>query len=104
MMMTCGEPDAVKAARPVREGGQGKRTGRKLGTASLAAPHWLDGGISCYENGCLLCRLHHTEVHKGYWKIKWGADGIPEFIPPPWVDPEQKPRRNNTHRVADLLK
>ncbi len=64
---------------------------------------WLDGGISCYENGCLLCRFHHTEVHKGYWKIKWGADGIPEFIPPPWVDPEQQPRRNNTHRVTDLL-
>ena len=47
---------------------------------------------------------HHTNVHKGHWKIKWGADGIPEFIPPPWVDPEQKPRRNNTHRVTDLLK
>jgi hypothetical protein len=48
---------------------------------------WLDGGISCYDNGCLLCRFHHTEVHKGFWKIKWGADGIPEFVPPIWVDP-----------------
>jgi hypothetical protein len=64
---------------------------------------WLDGGDSCYDNGCLLCRFHHTEVHKGFWKINWGADGIPEFIPPPWVDPEQKPRRNTTHRVTDLL-
>jgi hypothetical protein len=64
---------------------------------------WLDGGDSCYENGCLLCRFHHTEVHKGFWKINWGADGIPEFIPPPWVDPEQRPRRNTTHRVTDLL-
>ncbi len=64
---------------------------------------WLDGGDSCYENGCLLCRFHHTEVHKGFWKINWGADGIPEFVPPIWVDPEQKPRRNTTHRVTDLL-
>ena len=22
--------------------------------------HWLDGGISCYTNGCLLCGHHHT--------------------------------------------
>ena len=64
---------------------------------------WLDYGDSSYENGCLLCRFHHTEVHKGNWKIKWGADGIPEFVPPIWVDPEQKPRRNNTHRITDLL-
>ena len=47
---------------------------------------------------------HHTIVHQGHWKIQWGSDGIPEFIPPPWVDPEQKPRRNNTHHVTDLLK
>ena len=26
------------------------------------------------------------------------ADGLPTFIPPPWVDPEQKPQRNLYHR------
>ena len=65
--------------------------------------HWLDGGISCYTNGCLLCGHHHRIIHQGHWQIRWAADGIPEFIPPTWVDPDQKPRRNNTHRIADLL-
>jgi hypothetical protein len=65
--------------------------------------HWLDDGASCYKNGCLLCGHHHRIIHQGHWRIRWAADGIPEFIPPVWVDPEQKPRRNNVHRVADLL-
>ena len=65
--------------------------------------HWLDGGISCYQNGCLLCGHHHRVIHQGHWQIRWAPDVIPEFVPPTWVDPEQKPRRNNTHRIADLL-
>ena len=64
---------------------------------------WLDGGISSYDNGCFLCRFHHTEIHRGSWKIQWASDGIPEFIPPEWVDRERKPRRNTMHRVSDLL-
>jgi Domain of unknown function (DUF222) len=65
--------------------------------------HWLDGGISCYKNGCLLCAHHHRVIHRGDWLIRWAKDGIPEFVPPIWVDPEQNPRRNNAHRSADLL-
>ncbi len=65
--------------------------------------HWLNGGISSYNNGCLLCRHHHTQIHLGHRQIRWATDGIPEFVPPTWVDPEQKPRRNNTHRITDLL-
>jgi hypothetical protein len=65
---------------------------------------WTDDGRSAYENGCLLCRFHHTVVHKGEWKIVWAADGIPEFVPPQWIDAEQKPRRNTMHNIAALLK
>ena len=64
---------------------------------------WFHDGVSSYENGCLLCRFHHTLIHKGDWRIQWAADGIPEFIPPPWLDPEQKPRRNIMHNTAALL-
>jgi hypothetical protein len=64
---------------------------------------WLQHGKSAYENSCLLCRYHHTIVHKGDWTIEFAADGIPEFIPPPWVDPEQKPQRNTTHHLPTLL-
>src|SRR3954453_11864662 len=35
---TRGEPDAVRAARPVRAGGPGKRTGGNTGTAPRADP------------------------------------------------------------------
>jgi Domain of unknown function (DUF222) len=66
--------------------------------------HWVDGGTTCYENGCLLCRHHHSEVHKGHWVIQFAADGVPEFIPPSWVDRDRKPRRNNAHHITDLLR
>src|SRR6478609_1858579 len=60
---------------------------------------WLDGGISSYDNGCLLCRHHHTVIHQGNWHIQWATDGTPEFIPPEFVDPERKPRRNTMHHI-----
>ena len=66
--------------------------------------HWADGGKTCYENCCLLCRFHHSEVHKGHWVIQFAADGVPEFIPPSWVDPDRKPRRNNAHHITDMLR
>jgi len=65
---------------------------------------WWQLGVSSYENGCLLCRFHHTLIHQGDWRIQWAPDGIPEFIPPPWLDPEQKPRRNTMHNIAAMLK
>jgi len=64
---------------------------------------WTDDGVSAYQNGCLLCRFHHTTIHRGEWTIVWAADGIPEFVPPTWIDPEQKPRRNTMHHIAALV-
>src|ERR1700712_1058923 len=71
-------------------------------------PDWSDGhhinywyrdfGPTSYENGCLLCGFDHTEIHKNEWVILMAADGIPEFIPPRWLDPSQKPRRNTLHK------
>jgi hypothetical protein len=29
------------------------------------------------------------------------ADGIPEFRPPPWIDPERRPLRNHLHDRPD---
>jgi len=58
---------------------------------------WSRGGPTSVEQGCLLCPHHHTEIHREHWKARRGNDGLPEFIPPLWVDPEQKPRRNIMH-------
>jgi hypothetical protein len=65
--------------------------------------HWIHHGESAYSNGCLLCRHHHTEIHKGHWTIVLAPDGIPEFIPPPWVDKDQEPRRNTANHLTTLL-
>ena len=37
-----------------------------------------------------------SEEHHGGWEIAFGEDGHPELIPPPHLDPMQRPRRN-TH-------
>lgn len=58
-----------------------------------------DFGSTSYDNGVLLCPFHHTEIHKGEWKIRMAPDGIPELIPPKWLDHRQRPRRNVMHRL-----
>ena len=65
---------------------------------------WADHGPSSYANGTLLCPHHHAVVHREHWKIRFAADGVPEFIPPPWVDPKQRPRRNHSHHVPTLFR
>jgi len=55
---------------------------------------WLDDGPTSLTNGVLLCRRHHTIIHKGRWQVRIGADGHPEFLPPPELDPTRHPRRN----------
>ena len=65
---------------------------------------WVENGKTAYHNGCLLCRRHHTEVHRGHWTITFAPDGVPEFTPPPWVDPSQTPRRNTIHNIPALLR
>lgn len=62
-----------------------------------------DLGATSYENGCLLCPYHHAEIHKEQWQGRMSADGIPEFIPPRWIDPDQRPRRNTVHHLAPVF-
>ena len=59
----CGEPDAVKVACPVREGGPGKRVSSNADTAPGADPHWLFGGRTDLANLVLLCDTDHGLVH-----------------------------------------
>jgi Domain of unknown function (DUF222) len=60
--------------------------------------HWADGGPTSLGNAVLLCGFHHTTIHHGEWQVRIAPDGIPEFTPPPWVDPQQRPRRNYQHQ------
>jgi hypothetical protein len=46
---------------------------------------WIDGGATKISNLVLLCRRHHTELHKGHWRITI-TDGVVEVARPTWAD------------------
>ncbi|HET8682982.1 MAG TPA: DUF222 domain-containing protein [Micromonosporaceae bacterium] len=56
---------------------------------------WVDGGPTCLSNVVLACGFHHRLLHHGGWTVHITPDGRPEFTPPAWVDPAQRPRRNH---------
>jgi hypothetical protein len=58
---------------------------------------WVDGGPTSLDNSVLLCGFHHRVIHRGHWIVRLGGNGLPEFIPPAYVDPQQRPRRNLYH-------
>ena len=49
--------------------------------------HWLDGGPTDLNNLVLLCRQHHRRIHHSEWEVRMNTIGLPEFIPPRWIDP-----------------
>jgi hypothetical protein len=60
---------------------------------------WHDGGATCLANAVLLCGFHHRAIHQpDGWTVYIAPDGLPTFIPPPRIDPDQKPQRNRYHR------
>ena len=65
--------------------------------------YWSRGGTTGAENGALLCSHHHHLIHKEAWTIRLRA-GVPWFIPPPHIDPGQKPRRNHYFTPAPLTR
>ncbi|HEY8294224.1 MAG TPA: DUF222 domain-containing protein, partial [Micrococcaceae bacterium] len=54
---------------------------------------WQNGGLTATDNGCCLCSWHHHLIHQEDWRIDIST-GAPRFIPPPDIDPQQKPLRN----------
>jgi hypothetical protein len=68
---------------------------------------WILGGLTDLENLTLLCRYHHTHFLQKGWTCQMNADGLPEWIPPRWIDQDQQPhintriKRINTQRQLD---
>jgi hypothetical protein len=61
--------------------------------------HWSNGGPTELSNLVLLCGYHHRLIHHSDWQVKINPkDGLPEFTPPAYIDPDQQPRRNRYHR------
>ncbi|MFF1612574.1 DUF222 domain-containing protein [Amycolatopsis sp. NPDC058278] len=60
--------------------------------------HWADGGPTNLANLVLMCAHHHRLLHRSGWEVRIAPDGLPEFLPPRFIDKRRKPRRNNLHR------
>jgi hypothetical protein len=60
--------------------------------------HWADGGPTELGNLVLMCAHHHRLLHRSGWQVHIAADGLPEFLPPVFLDKRRKPRRNNLHQ------
>jgi hypothetical protein len=59
--------------------------------------HWADGGPTDLTNLVLMCAHHHRLLHRSGWEVRIATDGLPEFLPPVFIDRRRNPRRNNLH-------
>lgn len=60
---------------------------------------WAEGGRTDLDNLTLVCGYHHREFDRAGWGCRM-VDGLPQWIPPTWIDPTRTPRRN--HRANRL--
>ncbi|MEV6268333.1 DUF222 domain-containing protein [Kribbella sp. NPDC051936] len=51
---------------------------------------WIDGGDTKVSNLALLCRRHHTDLHRGHWHITI-LDGVVHVARPSWAEPAPTP-------------
>jgi hypothetical protein len=63
---------------------------------------WIDNGPTDIDNMCLLCRFHHREFEKRGWQVIMSDDGLPQWIPPPFIDPDRQPIRNVAHHPREM--
>ena len=62
---------------------------------------WLLGGPTDTDNLILLCGQHHRMLDQGHWQVRMNH-GVPEWLPPPWLDPDQRPIRNTAHHLPEI--
>lgn len=53
---------------------------------------WETDGETSLDNCVMLCRVHHRLLHHDSGWLVRICDGLPEFVPPRWIDPMQRPR------------
>lgn len=100
-----GQPlDVGRATRTIPDGLRRAVTARDRGCAHPGCdrpPSWCEihhiieweqFGETELENLVMLCRQHHRLIHHPGWTVRI-REGLPEFVPPAWVDPGRTPRR-----------
>ena len=64
---------------------------------------YADGGETCLQNLCLVGSFHHREFERRGWQVIM-SDGVPHWLPPAWIDPERRPRRNTSHHTPIVFR
>ena len=68
--------------------------------------HWVrDNGRTDVADGILMCKHHHMVLHNNHWEIERRGNEY-WLIPPPEIDPEQKPilLATKSRALRDLLR
>ena len=60
---------------------------------------WQISRRTSVNDGTLLCGWHHREFEKLGWQATM-INGIPHFIPPWWLDHDQRPRNATPHTTS----
>ena len=55
---------------------------------------WYDGGDTNLGNLTLVCSYHHHRFAQRGWHCRIDDDGLPVWIPPTWIDRQQRPMLN----------
>ena len=55
---------------------------------------WYDGGDTNLANLTLVCSYHHHQFAQRGWQCRINDDGLPVWIPPKWIDRQQRPILN----------
>ncbi|MGQ0574241.1 MAG: DUF222 domain-containing protein [Pseudonocardia sp.] len=103
----AGQPlDVGRATRVVPDGLRRAIAARDRGRARCGRPPswceihhlvaWEHDGETSLTNCAMSCRSCHRLVHHGGWDVRMRL-GIPEFLPPPWIDPQRRPRQRPAH-------
>jgi len=63
---------------------------------------WVNDGHTDIDNLVLLCPHHHRWFEGAGWVVRLRG-GVPEWLPPTWLDPERTPRRNTAHHLKEIV-
>jgi hypothetical protein len=103
VMNGAGQPlDVGRARRTIPDGLRRAVAARDRGCARCGKPpswceihhiiEWEIGGEPKLSNCVMLCRSCHRLIHFTDWLVRI-RHGLPEFVPPAWIDPDRHPRR-----------
>lgn len=107
-----GQPlDVGRARRTIPDGLRRAITARDRGCAHPGCdrpPSWCEvhhivpwetDGETALDNCVMLCKIHHRLLHHSPWTVRI-RDGLPEFVPPRWIDPLQRPRCQSAYAAV----